>query len=323
MHLEGLRSTLELSDAIQDCLKSLSIPEQWKNRLTDGSKRSCGEVLDGALIQEFEVESEARGALPDFIGNSLWDEIECSDIQSLKLNDGVEKFLHRSDLSVFGSLRRLNLSSSEISTLPGQISLVPLEFLDISKNRLSILPAGIGKLKCLKYLYAQENALTILPGEMSQCFELEHLDLSSNRLSSILISFSAFRKLRYLNLDENPLESFPDISHCIELRNVSFSHVNMWYKENGLGNRAIAVKCSFERKPASNSFVVTLFGPTQSDPLQEFFNLAFCGTTHHSLIIGGISTSRDACQTFSSFLMSCFAGCRDNGRVKFVQAGID
>jgi Leucine-rich repeat (LRR) protein len=194
------------------------------------------------------------------------------------------------------------LSESGISTLPGQISSVPLEFIDISKNRLSILPKGIGNIKCLRYLCAQENILTILPGELSQCIELEHLDLSSNRLSSILISFSEFRKLRYLNLDENPLESFPDISRCIELSNVSFSNVNMWYRENDLGSRTIEVTCSFERKATSNSFVVTLFGPRQSDPLQEFFNLALCGTTHHPLVIGAISKYGGSCQTFNFFL---------------------
>eukprot|EP00889_Picochlorum_renovo_P002595 jgi/Picre1/29625/NNA_005010.t1 len=290
VHLEGLRSALDLSDAIRDSLKLVPIPEKWKNRLIDDSKRRCDEVLGDALIQELELESEVRGALPDFLGDSLWDEIQCYQIQSLKLNDAVETLLHRSDLSLFKSLRRLNLSESGISTLPGQISSVPLEFIDISKNRLSILPKGIGNIKCLRYLCAQENILTILPGELSQCIELEHLDLSSNRLSSILISFSEFRKLRYLNLDENPLESFPDISRCIELSNVSFSNVNMWYRENDLGSRTIEVTCSFERKATSNSFVVTLFGPRQSDPLQEFFNLALCGTTHHPLVIGAIRT---------------------------------
>ncbi|KAI8103242.1 hypothetical protein M9435_004582 [Picochlorum sp. BPE23] len=290
VHLEGLRSALDLSDAIRDSLKLVPIPEKWKKRLIDDSKRRCDEVLGDALIQELELESEVRGALPDFLVDSLWDEIQCYQIQSLKLNDAVETLLHRSDLSLFKSLRRLNLSESGISTLPGQISSVPLEFIDISKNRLSILPKGIGNIKCLRYLCAQENILTILPGELSQCIELEHLDLSSNRLSSILISFSEFRKLRYLNLDENPLESFPDISRCIELSNVSFSNVNMWYRENDLGSRTIEVTCSFERKATSNSFVVTLFGPRQSDPLQEFFNLALCGTTHHPLVIGAIRT---------------------------------
>lgn len=301
--MEGLRSTLDLSDAIRDSLKLLDIPDKWKNQLIDHSKRRYHEVLGDALIQELELESEVRGALPDFLGDSLWDELQCYQIQSLKLNDAVESLLHRSDLHLYKSLRRLNLSGSGISTLPGQISSVSLEFLDISKNRLSILPKGIGNIKCLRYLCAQENVLTILPGELSQCIGLEHLDLSSNRLSSILISFSEFQKLRYLNLDENPLESFPDISRCTDLSNVSFSHVNMWYKENDLGSRTIEVTCSFERKSTSNSFMVTLFGPRQSDPLQEFFNLALCGTTHHPLVIGGISKYRETCQTLQFFLM--------------------
>lgn len=111
------------------------------------------------------------------------------------------------------SLRVLNLSKNQISTLPKELGSLPnlrelilsqnalgkaclskwtwldgesiernLQLLDISSNSLNTLPNQIGKLRALVTLKVNQNSLTNLPQSIGNLFNLRYLDISENNL---------------------------------------------------------------------------------------------------------------------------------------------
>ena len=228
-------------------------------------------------------------------------------IRSLGGNDDVDSLFVGGRGHAFGGLKRLDLSGSKLSSLSGSemLALTGLEHLDLSDNSLAILPKELGSMQSLKTLVCQRNSLTILPGELGHLRTLERLDLRSNRLSNILISFAKMQNLMHLDVDDNPLSAFPDLSPCGRLRSLAFASV--WIEdrprggEDGKGGEEEAypgktslvtsVVTSFDRQQSSKSLVINFWGaPKESNPVQEFFDLALKGSTHHPLIIRGLAT---------------------------------
>lgn len=54
----------------------------------------------------------------------------------------------------------------------------------LSHNQLNTLPASIGKLSGLRYLYLDNNPLTHLPPEIGSLTKLQSIDLGKNTLLS-------------------------------------------------------------------------------------------------------------------------------------------
>merc|ERR1712059_30869 len=84
--------------------------------------------------------------------------------------------------SLTSSLKLLNLSENKIILLPNYFcNLRQLVTLNVSKNQLNLLPPSLGKLASLKHLHASGNNLRVLPGSFSS-LRLDTLELSGNDL---------------------------------------------------------------------------------------------------------------------------------------------
>ena len=263
-------------------------------------------------IVSVRIESAvANCSLPEALrGGKLWGSgvlAAWSDglrsIRSLGGNDDVDSLFVGGRAHAFVGLKRLDLSGSNLSSLSGSemLALTGLEHLDLSDNSLAILPKELGSMASLKTLVCQRNSLTILPGELGHLSTLERLDLRSNRLSSILISFAKMKNLMHLDVDDNPLSAFPDLSPCRRLRSLAFASVRIEDRPRGEGagegnprgreSLVTSVVTSFDRQQSSKSLVINFWGaPKESNPVQEFFDLALKGSTHHPLIIRGVAT---------------------------------
>ena len=225
------------------------------------------------------------------------------DIRSVASNDDVDSLFAERRVHSFVGLRRLNLSGSNLSSLSGTEikSLTALEHLDLSDNTLAILPKELGTMPNLKTLNCQRNSLTILPGELGHCRTLETLDLKSNRLSSILISFANLKNLVRLDLDDNPLSAFPDLSPCTKLRSLAFGSVRI--EATSDQSDSVTVVTSFDRQQSSKALVINFWGaPKDVDPVQEFYDLALRGSTHHPLIVRGLATMIESAAMKKAFL---------------------
>lgn len=84
-----------------------------------------------------------------------------------------------------------------------------LEFLDLSNNQLTSLPAEMAQLTRLKIFFASNNRFECLPEVLGQCDSLEMVGFKSNKINNVPAG-SLPVKLRWLILSDNQIGSLPD-----------------------------------------------------------------------------------------------------------------
>jgi Leucine-rich repeat (LRR) protein len=102
--------------------------------------------------------------------------------------------------------------------LKGRLKEVPLEvftefpnlqWLDLSKNRLTEIPPQLGLLKNLKKLILNKNKIEVLPAEIGQLEDLRELIISQNELESLPTEIGDLKKLRYIDMWSNNITRLP------------------------------------------------------------------------------------------------------------------
>lgn len=73
-------------------------------------------------------------------------------------------------------------SSNQLTELPREVCLMPLQVLLLPDNLLTSLPKEIGKMTSLAELDASNNRLTQVPMTLGDCAGLRCLNLSNNQL---------------------------------------------------------------------------------------------------------------------------------------------
>lgn len=106
------------------------------------------------------------------------------------------------------NLEKLNISLNKICILPPSIcEIKSLRLLDAHFNELHGLPRAIGKLSYLETMNLSNNFndMTTLPDSIGDLMNLRNLDLSNNQLRALPDSFMRLENLSSLNLEQNPL----------------------------------------------------------------------------------------------------------------------
>ncbi|RLD64660.1 MAG: hypothetical protein DRI84_08455 [Bacteroidetes bacterium] len=119
---------------------------------------------------------------------------------------------------------RLNARQVLKTILP----LKKLEVLDFSYCELDELPKTIGEFSLLKELNISNNKITILPYEIKNLEEVEFLNLSFNELTELPSDISYMQSLEKLLIGHNPLEFLPkDIADLHELEYIELPEGTM------------------------------------------------------------------------------------------------
>ncbi|KAL2099094.1 hypothetical protein ACEWY4_005574 [Coilia grayii] len=109
-----------------------------------------------------------------------------------------------------GNLRTVDLSNNKIEVLPPFIgSFLQLKSLTINVNRLTTLPNEIGKLKKLETLSLSGNQLQALPACVNQLKALRTLIISGNQLRELPSGLGALRHLDMLDVSKNRIQALP------------------------------------------------------------------------------------------------------------------
>ncbi len=109
------------------------------------------------------------------------------------------------------SVRKLDLSNNQLSTLPESIgNLTSLEKLILDYNSITTLPKSIGKLTSLEELWVRNNQLSTLPKSIGKLTSLKKLSLHNNKLKTLPKSIGNLTSLEELYLDWNNLSTLPD-----------------------------------------------------------------------------------------------------------------
>ncbi len=114
-----------------------------------------------------------------------------------------------------------------------------LRSLDLSKNKIPLLPTAIGSFKLLKTLKIEENRLTQLPQEIGQLAKLETLLVGGNLLSFLPDSMSNLKNLKELDAHQNQIKAFPkSILNLSKLDTVNLSRNKIEVLEGDFSNFA-------------------------------------------------------------------------------------
>jgi CCR4-NOT transcription complex subunit 6 len=81
-----------------------------------------------------------------------------------------------------------------------------LNELYVASNKISQLPAAIGKLRQLRFLDASNNLLTELPPELGMCVYLTQLLLFDNQIRTLPNELGSLYQLEMLGIEGNPLD---------------------------------------------------------------------------------------------------------------------
>ncbi|XP_056152164.1 leucine-rich repeat-containing protein 57 [Lampris incognitus] len=109
-----------------------------------------------------------------------------------------------------GNLRTVDLSGNKIEVLPAFIGhFLHLKSLTLNSNKLTSIPSEICKLKKLETLSLNGNQIQQLPSTLGQLKALRTLSLSGNRLRDFPGGLGTLRQLDLLDLSKNRIQTVP------------------------------------------------------------------------------------------------------------------
>ncbi|XP_071079691.1 leucine-rich repeat-containing protein 57-like [Haliotis cracherodii] len=116
-----------------------------------------------------------------------------------------------------GNLRTLDLSENKIQLLPPLIGRYShLKSLNLSNNKLGSLPEDIGKLKKLETLNLEHNSIATLPATVKNLSHLRNINLSGNGLRLFPTQLGGLKNLDGVDLSRNSITEIPECVSAIQ-----------------------------------------------------------------------------------------------------------
>jgi len=151
--------------------------------------------------------------------------LEPEELKMARTFESMEEAMQQPD-----SVIKLDLSRSKLTQIPAEVFTLPnLQWLNLSKNKIKVIPADIEKLKSLQELDVSNNDLTQLPPQIGELLHLTKLKLNKNEITSLPPEIGNLIHLEVFEMWNNELDTIPDeVRHLVrlktwELRGILFS----------------------------------------------------------------------------------------------------
>jgi len=109
------------------------------------------------------------------------------------------------------TVRSLDLSDNKIEIIPSFLGeFVSLKQLTINNNHISEIPFEISSLKKLETLSLSLNIITFIPNSLSSLSSLRNVHINGNHLTTFPLVLASIKTLEFLDLSNNKITSIPD-----------------------------------------------------------------------------------------------------------------
>ncbi|CAL8091818.1 unnamed protein product [Orchesella dallaii] len=115
-----------------------------------------------------------------------------------------------------------HLSKAKLHEFPPELAKITnaLRNIDLSDNKITIIPQNISAFVNLKHLNLSFNQIEVVPDQIGQLAKLETLSLSNNRIKTVPSTIAHLQKLRDANLGSNAFTSFPTVFSSLKFLTV-------------------------------------------------------------------------------------------------------
>ncbi|RCH80622.1 hypothetical protein CU098_003214, partial [Rhizopus stolonifer] len=158
-------------------------------------------------------------------------------------------------------LEELDVSYNQLRSLPHDLAIQSLQFLNVSNNQLDFIPKSITQCQQLKSLNVSKNHLTTLPADLVSLSQLELLDISENLLCIMPAEILERMQSANLLITGNPLTR---PGHCDQSSQDAYSRILRQMTQRGVTRSPAASpklsrvdQCGPRAMEPSSSFCIT------------------------------------------------------------------
>lgn len=109
------------------------------------------------------------------------------------------------------TVRSLDLSKNKIKVIPDYLgTFANLKHLNLNDNKVGTVPGSIGELSKLESLSLKNNMLVTVPRSLQSLTHLRNVDLSGNNIDTFPTQFANLKHLDVINLSKNRISAIPD-----------------------------------------------------------------------------------------------------------------
>ena len=201
-------------------------------------------------------------------------------------------------LTCLQGLQVLHIQGNRITSFPDGFA--QLQYLNLSSNHLTTL--NVVSSRRLKYLNLRKNNLECVPAGLFNLMRLETLNLNANQICSISKDIAQLKKLKFLDLGENLLMSFPpviDKMQKLDYFNITGNNINhnMKLKRDSNFGPAHFQKSKNSRKQKTSSS--RLSHHAHSIPQSVIESRSKCAESVQQSVIGSKTPKLSRQSTFS------------------------